>query len=123
MSLRQGNWSSLLIFFEILCLCISDGVGPRLVPFQTQHADSEFGKPIFQECCGQRDAFGRGDKSQTRSEFGRLNGFNKLPIFFSTEPFFAEALQISRSLEDLERRSHFSSVRSLKHGRAPPQPA
>lgn len=116
-----GVSRAFFIYAALLCLCVSDGVGPRLLPYPAS-AESPTRN---QTSPGESSAPGN-QRDSKESEVGRLKAqagdtFKKLPVFSAPEISLIKLAQTCPADGNLSPPSHTPAFASLRLGRAPPQ--
>ena len=130
--MRQGRpkvWRAFLIHAALLCLCVSDGVGPRLVPYYVS--------PVYsaETASGRTRPASAGASERTRTPPSVASGavipktskagdaFKKLTFFAAPYISLIPAVPAQRKAADLSRPANTSVCLPLHFGRAPPRPA
>lgn len=118
--MRPGISRAFLIYAALICLCISDGVGPRLLPYP---ASTESNAPR-QTAHGAPSDF----ESQSDSDEGEVgretskdgDAFKKLPVFSAPETTLIKSALTRQRAGDLSPPGHIPCSTSFRSGRAPP---
>lgn len=110
-----------LIYVALVCLCLSDGVGPRLVPYPATHGVSSGDQAKRCEAT-ERDAKPDADEYEIgNSPFAADDAFEKLSVFSASETFLIQSPLAHRSSGGLNPSETSNTLTHLYHGRAPPR--
>lgn len=112
-----------LIYAALVCLCLSDGVGSRLVPYpKRETAGSARPEVVENPSGGQTSLAEDGPHSDVGLQAAR-DTFNKLPVFYATALSLSQSARSCRLAVIITRGRHLPTPVSLPQGRAPPRPA
>lgn len=127
MAARQHSTRAVLIYAALIFLCVSDGVGPRLVPFtiidsKAEPSSLQAGSPqhLSHNVETNRNALRQKNSPDSTAQPTLADEVNKLPIFFASELCLVYSTQICERAGGLNRRLQISIATSLKEGRGPP---
>jgi len=116
---------ALLIYAALACLCVSDGVGPRLLPYPS-HAVAPTASPTeaarhsaAEDSPAERRAFAGEDGGAHRlSKAG--DTFKKLPVFGTAEADLWKSSPARQAAGNLSPPDKISAPSSTRFGRGPP---
>ena len=125
LKLTQRRARALIIYAALVCLCVSDGVGPRLLPYPTQPAalaadeDHVSNQPLTESSSSESPRAAQ--EGGSRPKLVRAgDAFKKLPVFASPELSLIRLDPGRRKPGDLSPPSRASALPSLRPGRGPP---
>lgn len=109
-----------LIYTTLLCLCVSDGVGPRLVPYPASPEAYVRAQAATAEPGGAGERLGEADGEVCREDFTADDAAKKLPASAAPETSFDRSALARRRAAEAARPGHVPCSLSLRAGRAPP---
>lgn len=120
---RTQGLRALLIYTALLCLCVSDGVGPRLVPYPDRENARSTRPQAVENSTGRHASITEGEPTPGAGHESAGDTSKKLPVFYASAPSSSQSTGISQLAVSSTRSRRTSSTLSLRHGRAPPLPA
>ena len=118
--MRPGISRAFLIYTALICLCISDGVGPRLLPYPASTQSN-----VFRQTAHGAPSDLKSQSDSDESEVGRETSkdgddFKKLPVLSAPGTTLIKSALARQRAGDLSPPGHTPGSTSLRSGRAPP---
>ncbi len=123
MNARPRSQRVFLIYAALVCLCVSDGVGPRLVPYPAAKA-ARLTRVAPAKGSLDRPAFIADNSNGSSHRAGEASdSLNKLPVHYAPPLTSSQSTPEGYLDFSLTPGRHLPSPVSLRHGRAPPRTA
>lgn len=121
--MKAGPYSlrGVLIYVALACLCISDGIGPRLLPYPSAEGEGSARPALREAFAGQQGPLSEGGREASAEPGGTDYKVKKSQFFYASALPFTQSTLARRAANRPERREHVSAPPSLRRGRAPPR--
>jgi hypothetical protein len=116
---------ALILYAALACLCVSDGIGPRLIPFPAsagphRHAFGA-GQPRASDYSAGGPASPAATAPPTNLKLSRAgDAFKKIPVFSAPDFALPQATPLRRAIHHLSHSFTRRASLRLRFGRAPP---
>lgn len=121
MKARPYSPRAFLIYAALVCLCISDGIGPRLVPYPASGGGEAARQVDGSDSPGWGSLALTVGLDSTHQHQGAGHAFKKLPIFYAPPFISTRSSLIIQAAACLPSHRHISIPPLLPSDRGPPR--